>query len=332
MIAALNNTVVFVTGVSGFIGSHLARRLVAEGAKVHGLVRKSSNLWRIQDFRDQIEFHYADLRDFESVKKAVQDISPQKIFHLSAYVDVDRSPALMAEMVEVNVKGTLNLLQALGGIPYDCFVNTGASEEYGDNPVPFRESQMPNPVSPYSASKVATTMFCQMLHKTQGLPIVTLRPFLTYGPRQESRMLIPSLIQQTLRSEAFEMTGGEQTREFNYIDDIVDGFVRASVTPGAIGEIINIGNGLEHKVKDVVEAVLSLMNSSVKPKIGALNYRPGEAWHFYCDNTKARRILGWEPRVNLGDGLKKTIDWYREYYLKNNQDVAKMGERSAHHG
>lgn len=332
MTAPLNNATVFVTGVSGFIGCHLARRLITEGAKVHGLVRSSSNLWRIHDIRGQVELHYADLKDFTAVTKVIRDIKPQKVFHLAAFVSVDRSTVLMEEMMEVNIKGTLNLLQALDGIPYDCFINTGASEEYGDNPVPFRESQMPKPVSPYSASKVATTMFCQMLHNTHGLPIVTLRPFLTYGPMQEGRMLIPSLIKHTILGETFEMTGGEQTREFNYVDDVVDGFVRASVTPGAIGEIINIGNGLEHRVKDVVETVLTLMSSSIKPKIGALSYRSGEAWHFYCDNTKARKILGWEPRVNLDDGLRRTINWSREYYSGNNQDTAKMGKRSTHHG
>ncbi len=319
MITTLKDTKVLVTGVSGFIGSHLARRLVAEGAEVYGLVRKSSNLRRIQDLKSQLNLHYADLRDFESVRKAVQDIKPQKVFHLAAYVDVSRSFEVMDEMVEVNMKGTLNLLRALDGTGYDCFINTGTCEEYGDNPVPFMEEQIPNPVSPYSASKAATTVFCQMLHKSLGLPIITLRPFLTYGPGQESNMLIPSLIKGAIKGEALEMTPGEQTREFNYVDDIVDGFIKASTSPGAIGEIINIGNGLEYRVRDVVEMILRLMNSRLKPKFGALDYRPGEAWHFYCDNTKAKEILGWRPKVNLEDGLKMTISWFQKHSLQENQ-------------
>jgi nucleoside-diphosphate-sugar epimerase len=318
VITTLSNTKVLVTGISGFIGSHLVRRLVAEGSEVYGLVRNSSNLWRIQDLKNQINLYYVDLRDFELVRRAVQDIKPQKVFHLAAYVDVSRSFEVMDEMVEANIKGTLNLLRALNGTGYDCFINTGTSEEYGDNPVPFREKQVPNPVSPYSASKVATTMFCQMLHKSMGLPIITLRPFLTYGPGQEGNMLIPSLIKKAIKGETFEMTQGEQTREFNYVDDIVDGFIKASISPGAIGEIINIGNGLEYKIRDVVEMVLRLMNSSLKPKFGALGYRPGETWHFYCDNTKAREILGWEPKVALEDGLKRTIDWFQKHGLERN--------------
>jgi nucleoside-diphosphate-sugar epimerase len=321
VIETLRNAKVLVTGISGFIGSHLARRLVAEGAEVHGLVRPGTSLWRIEDLKDQVRFQYADLRDCESVKKVAQITSPQKVFHLAARVDVSRSLEVVEEMIEANIEGTMNLLRALDGVAYDCFVNTGASEEYGDNFAPFKEDQMPNPVSPYSASKAATTMFCRMLYKTKGLPIVTLRPFLTYGPRQEGNMLIPALLRKTIKGETFEMTKGEQTREFNYVDDIVDGFIKAAVTPRAIGEIINIGNGTEYKVRDVVELVLKLMNSSLKPEFGALDYRPGETWHFYCDNTKAKEILGWQPRVGLEDGLRMTIEWSQKHYLNSRERV-----------
>lgn len=310
MITTLQDIRVLVTGLSGFIGSHLARRLLKEGAEVHGLVRENSNLWRIQDIKNQINLHCIDLLDFESVRKAVQDIKPQKVFHLAAYVDVRRSFEVMDEMIEVNIKGTLNLLMALDGTAYDCFINTGTCEEYGDNPVPFREDQIPNPVSPYSASKVSTTMFCQMLYKTMELPIIILRPFLTYGPMQESNMLIPSVIKKAIKRERFGMTEGEQTREFNYVEDIVDGFIKASLSKRAIGEIINIGNGKEYKVKDVVLKILNTMGNPIEPLIGALPYREGETIHFYCDNTKARELLGWNPKVSLDEGLKKTIDWY----------------------
>lgn len=311
MIETLRKTRVLVTGISGFIGSHLARRLVKEGAEVYGLARAGSNLWRLGDISKDVIIHYGDIRDFATIKTVITAIKPQKIFHLAAYVDTRRSLELIDDMVEVNLKGTLNLLQILNGMQYDCFINTGASEEYGDNPAPFREDQVPNPVSAYSASKVSATVFCQMLHKTCRAPIVTLRPFLTYGPGQQGDMLIPSLIGKTIMGEEFEMTKGEQTREFNYVDDIVDAYIRASVTQRAIGEIINIGSGLECKVIDVVEMVLHLMESSLKPRVGALDYRPGEARHFFCDNTKAREILGWRPAINLEDGLKNTINWFR---------------------
>jgi nucleoside-diphosphate-sugar epimerase len=314
LIETLENTIVLVTGITGFIGSHLCRRLLREGAKVHGLTEIKANPWRIQDLADKVRLIDADLMDFKAVREAVQEIKPVKIFHLAAYVDVSRSYDVIDKMIDVNIKGTLNLLHALKGSAFDCFINTGTSEEYGDNPVPFHEDQILNPVSPYSASKASTTIFCTMLYKSLGAPTITLRPFLCYGPKQEGNMLIPTLIKKTIQGQVFEMTTGEQTRDFNYVDDVVDAFILASVTPQAVGEIINICSGVEYKVKEVAELVLKLMNSPIKPKFGALQQRPGEALHFYGDNTRAREILGWKPRTSLEEGLKMTIHWFQENY------------------
>lgn len=316
MITKLKDIKVLVTGISGFIGSHLVRGLLEEGAEVHGLVRGNSDLWRIQDIKGQINLCYADLRDFESVKKVISKVKPKKIIHLAAYVDVSRSFDVIDEMIAVNIIGTLNLLKAANETDYDCFINTGSCEEYGNGLAPFREDQIPNPVSPYSASKVSTTLFCRMLYETMDLPIITVRPFLTYGPMQESNMLIPALIKKAINHEEFKMTKGEQTREFNYVDDIVDGIVKASVTKKAIGEIINIGNGNEYKVKDVVARILNIMGDPIKPLKGALPYREGETMHFYCDNTKAKEILNWTPRVSLDEGLEKTTNWYTLKFLE----------------
>ena len=310
----LKNTPVLITGIAGFIGSHLAKRLIKAGAKVYGLERRGANLWRIKDIKKNISLYHADLRDSGAVEKTVKVIKPKKIYHLAAYVDVNRTFDVIDEIIEVNIKGTVNLLKALKGINYDCFINTGTCEEYGNNPVPFREDQVPNPVSPYSASKVATTMFCQMLYKTMGLPVVTLRPFLTYGPGQDNEMLVPSTIRRAIKGEVLKMTGGEQTREFNYVEDIVEGFILGSIKPKAIGEIINIGNGLEYKVKDVVKMILSMVGKAIKVELGVLEYRPGEAQHFYCDNKKAKEILGWKPKFNLEEGLKITIRWFEQRY------------------
>jgi len=316
LISTLINTVVLVTGISGFIGSHLAHRLIAEGASVHGLVRNSSDLQRIQDIKELITLHYSCLEDFESLRKSVKVINPKKIIHLAAHVDVRQSPAIIGKMIDTNIKGTSNLLQALEEIDYDCFINTGSAEEYGNNQVPFHEDQKPNPISPYSITKVASTMLCQMLFKYHGFPIVTLRPFLTYGPAQKCNMLIPLLISKTLREEPLEMTKGEQTREFNYVDDIVDGLVRASVCPAAIGQVINLGSGQDYNVRAVVEMILRAMGSTVKPKFGVLDYRPGEPFRYYCDNKKAREILHWKPQIDLEEGLNRTIAWYRQHNLE----------------
>lgn len=312
----LKNKTVIVTGASGFIGSHLTDRLVSEGARVHALFYDERELWRLRDSHGKAILHKIDIMQFGKLNKLVAAIKPDKIFHLAAIVNVSRDKSALNELFLSNIKGTINMLRALRNIRYSCFINTGTCEEYGDNPVPFMENQIPNPVSPYSASKAANTLLCHMLYKTNKLPIVTLRPFLTYGPRQYPTMLIPDIICSALQGKKFKMTKGEQSREVNYIDDIVEGFILASVNEKALGEVINIGCGREMKIKDIVKYILELMGNPIKPGVGAIPYRAGEAMHFYCDNSKAKNILRWKPRISMEKGLKETIKWYELNYEK----------------
>ncbi|NQU99369.1 MAG: SDR family NAD(P)-dependent oxidoreductase [Parcubacteria group bacterium] len=322
MFTSFTNIPVLVTGANGFIGSHLTRKLVSLGAKVNAFIGPNTSLWRIEDVKDKVGVYYVDITNFENVNTFIKKIKPVKIYHLAAYVDVTRFFDLIDKMININLKGTTNVLRALKDsmCKFDCFINTGTCEEYGDNDVPFLETQRENPVSPYSGSKVCATYFCQMLYKTQKMRIVTVRPFLTYGPYQTNDMLIPSLIRKCILNEKFEMTGGEQSREFNYVSDIVDGYIKASITEKAIGEIINLGSGLEYEIKDVVNLIVSLTKTQIMPQIGKLPYRSGEAMHFYCSNQKARTLLGWQPKISLKEGLGKTIRWYRSYLEKNKKD------------
>jgi UDP-glucose 4-epimerase len=303
---------VLITGANGFIGSHLARRLVKDGASVSIFVRKNSNLFRIKDILSKLAVWNGDIRDYTSVKECIQRSGPMIIYHLAGMINVTRDVSLIDPMIDVNLKGTMNIVKAVieNRIKLESFVNTGSSEEYGDGAAPFNEEQREIPVSPYSASKVSATYFCQMLHKSLGFPSVTLRPFLTYGPGQSPDMFIPSLIKHCIDGKNFVMTKGDQTREFNYVDDIVDAYILAAEKPEAIGEIINIGNGREYQIKTVAEKIVGMMGDPIVLKIGALEKRAGEAKRFFCDNRHAKEILGWDPKVGLEEGLKKTIDWY----------------------
>lgn len=306
----LRDAAVFVTGAGGFIGSHLARRLVEEGADVSVLEKGDTE--NLGDIQDRVKIHHGDLTDYKFVRKTVRRIEPVKVYHLASCIDVRRTLSNLDKIVNVNILGAMNLLRSLEGIDYDCFINTGTAEEYGNIPAPFRETQRISPVSPYSVSKASVTMFCSMYHKALGFPIVTLRPFLTYGPCQDTKMFLPSLIVSALLKRRFRMSPGAQSREFNYVTDIVDGFIRASKTKKAIGEIINIGNGRECKIMDITKMTLNLMGNPIEPEMGALPYRDNEIMRLFCDNTKARELLKWKPRVGLEEGLKRTIEWYRE--------------------
>lgn len=312
----LKNKRVLVTGATGFIGSHLVRRLLIEGAEVHILVRKGSNCYRISDVIRNLIIWHGELKDYSSIDYCIKNSKPQIIYHLAADRNVKRDLNLIDSIIDTNVKGTIYLLKAVveTDTPLECFVNTGTSEEYGDGFTPFHEEQREVPVSPYSASKVAATYFCQMIHKTVGLPVVILRPFLTYGPYQDIDMFIPSLISHCISGKDFPMTEGSQTREFNYVDDIVEAYLLASTCPNAIGEIINVGNGLEYSIKDVAEKIVKMMGNPIRLLVGALPKRPGEATHFFCDNKKAISLLNWSPVIELEEGLKRTIDWDRNHF------------------
>ena len=337
---------VLVTGATGFIGSHLAERLVAEGAEVTLAVEPGASQANVANLLDKVRVHEVDLRDGQMVQELMRECQPSKVYHLAA-VGVTEPGIDPRLTVQVNVMGTLNLLDALRETDCDCFVNTGTCYEYGHNtpppPVPpkvggpgshippnfggpggQREDQMVDPINAYAASKSAAWLFCNMYHRTRGYPIVTLRPFTVYGPRQSERALIPQVILSALRGEDFEMTGGEQTRDFTYVDDVVEGYIRASLSEKAIGQTINLGTGEERPIKDVVLKVLELMGNPVKPMIGELPYRPREVRRLYSDSSKARELLGWQSQVSLEDGLRKTIEWYTEK-LKVQSSKSKAG-------
>jgi UDP-glucose 4-epimerase len=322
--ADLKSRRVLVTGAAGFIGSHLTRRLVAEGADVHVLTGEVSSVYpgRLLDVRDGITLHEGNLTDRTAMEALAKAARPSVIFHLGAYTHVGKSWYRVDECVQTNVQGTVNLLLALEGTSYDRFIYTGTSEIYGGIDVPFREDAKVNPISPYAVSKYAGERFCQMYQQGLEWPIVLVRPFNAYGPAQSPDRIIPETIVRALRGQDLALTSGRQTREFNYVEDIVEGYVKLAQTDGIEGELFNIGGGEEVTIRKVVEEILDLMGNPIEPKFDALEHRPNEIWRMYCDSSKAREKLGWEPRFSLRDGLDATIAWYRTELERNDSSFA----------
>ncbi len=301
---------VLVTGGTGFMGRHLVRALHTRGDEVV-VVGRRAHPGQVPGLLAEITYRTGDVADAGFVDELVRDARPERVFHLASAVDVSRDLDAIDSQVRVTQMSAVHVARACLAHGVGRLVHVGTCEEYGNGPAPFHETQDPAPVSPYSAAKVAATAFVRMLCSSFGLRAVVVRPFLTYGPEQESNLLIPALIRSALAGRDFPMTGGEQTREFNYVDDIVDGFLRAAEVPDIEGLTINLGCAEPRRIRDVAQLVLDLMGNPVRAEIGKLPYRPGETWEFYCDNTRARELLGWSPSVGLEDGLERTIAWHR---------------------
>jgi UDP-glucose 4-epimerase len=309
-------TRVLVTGATGFIGSTLVRRLLADGHEVHALTSTVSSVYpqRLLDVRRSIRLHEGSLTDRSALDVLVAAARPEVVFHLGAYTHVGKSWTRVDECIGTNIQGTVNLLQALdaAGWPARRFVYTSTSEVYGDVPVPFREDGPVHPISPYSISKFGGEQYCSVFVQGRGWPIVVVRPFNGFGPRQSPDRIIPEIIARGLRGQPLRMTRGRQTREFVFVEDLADGFVRAGLTAGdeVHGEVVNVCTGREITMRELATTVLDLMGNPVEPQFGALPERPTEVPRLVGDPTKAAKLLGWAPTVELEDGLRRTIDWY----------------------
>ena len=197
--------------------------------------------------------------------------------------------------------------------PPTRFIRLGGLEEYGHGPLPYDESQREDPSSPYSASQVATTYYCQMLQKHLGFSILTLRPALVYGPAQSLKFLIPSLITHCLQGKDFELASETNGRDLLYIDDLIEGLVRSTGCPDVAGEVINLGSGKEYKNQYVADEILRLLGNGIRLKLGIAAKRSVEIPHLRCRNEKALSLLQWKPQVSLEEGLPQTIEWYRKH-------------------
>lgn len=299
---------VLVTGGSGFIGRHLVRALHAAGAQVHLMLRRP---WPELPCH---QIYTGDLRQEAFVTSAVADSQPEVVFHLAASRARSLSAEAFAETIDINLIGSLHLLEGLShSTGLKNIVMLGTAEEYGCGQVPFREDVREAPVSAYSLSKLGTTHLAQMMAHTKGLPVTVLRPSVAYGPEQREDMFIPAMVCALLRGERFSMTSGEQTRDFIFIDDLVDALMRASLC-AASGEVINIGSGKATRIADLVDKVEHLTRARGLAQRGAIAYRPGEAMQYQLDIRKAERLLDWRPLTSLEHGLRQTVDWYRAHH------------------
>lgn len=315
---ALRGKRVLVTGAGGFIGSRLCERLVDAGAAVRALVRYTSDGeagWLDRsDIRRAIDLKRGDLVDRDSVFDAVRD--QEIVFHLGALIAIPYSYLAPESYVRTNMFGTLNVLQAVRELGVGRMVHTSTSEVYGSaQTIPMTEAHPLVGQSPYSATKIAADKLAESYHRAFGTPVVTLRPFNTFGPRQSGRAVIPAIAMQILAGQPVRLGDGRPTRDFVYVDDTVDGFLRAAVAAGVEGQTIHTGGGREIAIGDLPAMIGAAAGMPVEVIADAARMRPAtsEVERLVADASRAERTLGWKPRVTVEAGLARTVAFIRDH-------------------
>jgi len=315
-----NKREVLITGAGGFIGSHLTEKLVSEGASVRAFVRYNSRgdpgLLRQLTAKtlSQVKIYAGDLRDPQVIEQAVAGC--QIVFHLGALISIPYSYHNPYAVAETNILGTLNVLMACRKEKVERLIHTSTSEVYGTaQQVPISEAHPLQGQSPYSASKIGADKLAESFFCAYELPVVTVRPFNTYGPRQSARAVIPAIITQALVQQKIRIGNLETTRDFTYVTDTVAGFIKASEVGGVEGKTFNLGTGREIRIGDLAQLIIQKINPSIELEIDPIRLRPkkSEVFRLISDNSLARVTLGWQPEIDFEKGLEQTIDWIQDH-------------------
>ena len=307
------NKKVLVTGGAGFIGSHLTKSLVRSKAKVSVIVKYNSiiNCPRLLNVWNKIKIIESDLRNIDSVD-SIKNLNFDYIFHFAAYNHVGDSFKHVTENINSNLFSTINLLDH--GPRFKKFIHIGSSEIYGlQKKVPFDVNEIPIPMSPYALAKYSSELYARLKSRQSGKNLLCIRPFNTFGPYQSEKAIIPEIIIKCLLGKEIKTTSGEQTREFNYVDNIVNGIMLVSQKIKHLDKPINLGSNNPIKIKNLVRKIHKLTKSKSVLKIGAIKHRPNEIWKMQADNRFVTKTLGWRPSVNFDQGLKNSVEWYKNF-------------------
>ena len=315
-----NGKKVLVTGAGGFIGSQLTETLAQSGAAVRAFVRYNSRrdpgLLRLTDERllREMEIIFGDIRDADAVTQAVRGCD--LVFHLGALISIPYSYVHPREVAEVNWMGTLNVLTASRECGVGRVLHTSTSEVYGTAlRVPIDEDHPLQGQSPYSASKIGADKMAESFYCAFQLPVVTVRPFNTYGPRQSARAVIPTIITQALALDEIHLGNLDTRRDFTFVSDTVRGFLCAAQAEQVEGETFNLGTGQEVTIRELLERIVKIVGRDVRVRVDDQRLRPehSEVLRLLSNNEKARQRLHWQPEVSLEDGLEQTVKWIRQH-------------------
>lgn len=307
-----------ITGTTGFVGSCLLRRLINRNKKVKIILRKQANPWRIRDILDRTTIHISDLSDAQALKKIIEKIKPDIIYHLATYgaYSYQNEPD---RIINTNILGVWNLLKACADTEYELFINTGSSSEYGFKRLPMKETDLLEPKSYYAVTKCSQTLLCSYVAQTEKKPIVTLRPFSVFGPYEEPKRLIPTLFRALYLNERINLVSPGIARDQIYIDDVIDAYSLLERLKKFPGEVFNIGTGIQSTIKKVVETAVKVTGRTTDFNWGGMEKRGWDANNWVADISKTEKLLNWKPKISLERGLSLNWKWFKEnkhFYIR----------------
>lgn len=303
---------ILITGASGFVGSNMTRYFVENGYDVHILTRETSNLWRIKDIYGKLSDWKVDLKDKIKLREVIKKINPEYIIHNAMYGgkplenDIDK-------IIEANLKGTINLVEALRDIDYKVFINTGSSSEYGEKTEKMKETDICNPTTIYGITKLAGTIFCQNEARKYNKNIGTIRLFSIFGNYEDKGKFFPDVILNLLDNKNVELSNPKNVRDFIHIDEVVQMYAKIISEEIKIqGEIFNCGYGKERTLGEVVEKVRAYLKVEGKIIFGAKDSREFEVKKWESDISKAKKVLNWKPLMSFETSVEKICEWFKK--------------------
>ncbi|MFH1671329.1 MAG: SDR family NAD(P)-dependent oxidoreductase [Candidatus Portnoybacteria bacterium] len=304
---------ILITGGAGFIGANFAYKFLDLGHNVHLIERQESDLWRLEKIKDKISLHCIDLKDYDQLEAFIAELKPEIILHFAAYGTYPRKQQDIKNTIDVNLLGTINLINACSKIKFECFINTGSSSEYGIKDKPMKEDDLLEANNLYGITKAASTMYCQYLAKKLDLPIATMRPFAVYGYFEEKERLIPVIIKSCLANSELKLASPSSVRDFIFIEDVIDAYLTVVKNSKEVkGEVFNLGTGKQSTVGEAVSIIQEITNSDTKPDYGQMKPAQLEPENWMADISKMKDTLKWQPRYSLREGLEKDIAWFKD--------------------
>ncbi|MBI5929245.1 MAG: SDR family NAD(P)-dependent oxidoreductase [Chloroflexi bacterium] len=298
-----------VTGATGFVGASLTRRLLQLGHEVHLLLRPEYAAWRIEGIRTNVHLHIVDFSDAPTLQTIIRHIQPDWIFHLAAY-GAYSNQANWRQMIETNLTGTANLLEACLATGFEAFINTGSSSEYGFKDYPPSENDWLDPNSHYALTKAAATHFCRFTAQKQQVHVPTLRLYSVYGPYEEPTRLIPILAIKGLQGQLPPLVNPTIARDYVYVEDVNDAYLLAATQPNQeLGAVYNVGTGVQTSLDEIVAIARQVLAIEAEPQWGSMPDRAWDTSVWVANNAKIQTDLGWQPRYSVPDGFQEFVNW-----------------------